>query len=39
MFGTKEDWLAATVANLIGAWLFFWVDKFIFSAKVQEWEF
>jgi len=26
-------------ANLIGASIFFWVDKFIFSPKVQEWEF
>jgi hypothetical protein len=38
-FGTEQDWMAAAIANLIGACIFFWVDKFIFGAKVQEWEF
>ena len=39
ILGTRQDWMAAAIANLIGACIFFWVDKFIFSAKVQEWEF
>jgi uncharacterized membrane protein YdjX (TVP38/TMEM64 family) len=30
MFGTKEDWLAAAVANLIGSFIFFWIDRYIF---------
>ncbi|MCE5313462.1 MAG: hypothetical protein ABFD49_05635 [Armatimonadota bacterium] len=30
---------SVALANLIGASIFFWVDRFIFSAKVQEWEF
>jgi hypothetical protein len=29
---------SVAVANLIGACIFFFVDKFIFSPKVQEWE-
>ena len=40
IWGTKEDWIAATVANLIGGCIFFWVDRFIFKSKVVEkWEF
>lgn len=39
MFGTKEDWIAATIANLIGGCIFFWVDRFIFKSKiVEKWE-
>lgn len=39
LFGTKEDWIAATVANLIGGCIFFWVDRFIFKSKtVEQWE-
>lgn len=39
MFGTKEDWIAAAVANLIGGCIFFWVDRFIFKSKtVEKWE-
>ncbi len=39
MFGTKEDWIAATIANLIGACIFFWVDRFIFKSEaVERWE-
>jgi hypothetical protein len=34
LFGTGTDWLAASVANLIGGLIFFWVDKFIFSYKI-----
>jgi hypothetical protein len=30
---------SVALANLIGASIFFWVDRFIFSSKVQEWEF
>lgn len=38
-FGTLEDWYAAAVANLIGACIFFWVDRFIFKSKIIErWE-
>lgn len=39
VFGTREDWLGAAVANLIGGCIFFWVDKFIFKSKiVEQWE-
>jgi len=39
VWGTKEDWIAATVANLIGGCIFFWVDRFIFKSKtVEQWE-
>ena len=39
MFGTAEDWYAAAVANLIGACIFFWVDRFIFKSKtIERWE-
>ena len=33
IFGTREDWIAATVANLIGGLIFYWVDRFIFTSK------
>jgi hypothetical protein len=39
VFGTLEDWYAAAIANLIGACIFFWVDRFIFKSKtVEKWE-
>lgn len=39
MFGTREDWIAATIANLIGGCIFFWVDRFIFKSKaIEQWE-
>jgi predicted nucleic acid-binding Zn ribbon protein len=39
-FGTAEDWYSAAIANAIGACIFFWVDKFIFtSAAVEMWHF
>ena len=39
MFGTREDWIAATIANLIGGCIFFWVDRFIFKSKsIEKWE-
>ena len=39
LLGTKEDWAAAAIANLIGACIFFWVDRFIFkSPTVEKWE-
>ena len=39
VWGTKEDWIAATVANLIGGCIFFWVDRFIFKSKaIEKWE-
>ncbi|OGS45488.1 MAG: hypothetical protein A2539_05140 [Elusimicrobia bacterium RIFOXYD2_FULL_34_15] len=36
LFGTKEDWIGATIANLIGGCIFFWVDKFIFTSPLIE---
>jgi len=33
------DFWAVALANLVGASIFFWVDRFIFGARVQEWEF
>lgn len=40
IFGTKEDWIGSTVANLIGGLIFFWVDRFIFTSKTldSQWE-
>ena len=40
IFGTKEDWIGSTVANLIGGLIFFWVDRFIFTSKEldAQWE-
>lgn len=40
LFGTKEDWIAATIANFIGGLIFFWVDRFIFTSKTlaANWE-
>ena len=40
IFGTREDWIAASVANLIGGLIFYWVDRFIFtsSALSAQWE-
>ncbi len=39
-FGTREDWIAASVANLIGGLIFYWVDQFIFTSKAlnSSWE-
>jgi hypothetical protein len=34
IFGTAEEWLAASIANLIGGLIFFWVDKLIFTSKL-----
>lgn len=33
MFGTREDWMAAGIANLIGGLVFYWVDRFIFTSE------
>jgi len=39
IWGTKEDWIAAVIANLIGGCIFFWVDRFIFKSKaIEKWE-
>lgn len=39
MWGTKEDWIAVIVGNLIGGCIFFWVDRFIFKSKaIEKWE-
>lgn len=39
IWGTKEDWIAAIVANLVGGCIFFWVDRFIFKGKaIEKWE-
>lgn len=36
MWGTQEDWIAAGFSNLVGAIIFFWVDRFIFKNKNNE---
>ncbi len=33
IFGTREDWIAATIANFIGGLIFYWVDRFIFTSE------
>ena len=33
LFGTRADWVGSMVANLLGGLIFFWVDRFIFTAK------
>jgi len=40
VFGTRQDWIGASVANLIGGLIFFWVDRFIFTSKAlaSQWE-
>lgn len=39
VFGTPEDWIAASIANLIGGCIFYWVDRFIFRSKaIEQWE-
>lgn len=40
IFGTREDWIAATIANFIGGLIFFWVDMFIFTSNTlaAQWE-
>ena len=40
IFGTREDWIAASIANFIGGLIFFWVDSFIFTSRSLEssWE-
>ena len=30
LFGTWENWVGSSVANLIGGLIFFWVDRWIF---------
>lgn len=35
MFGTTEDWIAATIENFIGGLIFFWMDRFIFYHKIK----
>ena len=40
IFGTPEDWIGATVANLIGGSIFFWIDRFIFTSyAVEVWNY
>ena len=36
IFGTTEDWVGASVANLIGGSIFFWVDRYIFTGRGLE---
>ena len=33
LFPVKNEWLSATIANFIGALIFFWIDKIIFKPK------
>lgn len=35
VFGTAADWIGSSVANLIGGLIFFWVDRFIFSRRLD----
>ncbi|HEX2950401.1 MAG TPA: hypothetical protein VHV83_12695 [Armatimonadota bacterium] len=35
IFGTLEDWIGSCVANIIGGLIFFWVDRFIFSRRLD----
>jgi len=38
--GPMADLVPVAVANLVGACIFFWVDRFIFRSKaVESWEF
>ena len=38
-FGSLEEWSATSLGNFIGAFIFFWVDRFIFKSKtVESWE-
>ncbi|MFA5048908.1 MAG: hypothetical protein WC516_07845 [Patescibacteria group bacterium] len=40
IWGTPESWAGATMANIIGASIFFWVDRFIFTSyAVELWNF
>lgn len=40
IWGTPTSWLSASVANLVGGAIFFWVDRFIFtSGAVEVWNF
>ena len=36
MFGTYQEWSATSLGNLLGAGLFFWVDRFIFKSEIVE---
>jgi hypothetical protein len=36
IWGTPTSWLSASVANLVGGCIFFWVDRFIFTSKTVE---
>jgi hypothetical protein len=40
IFGTREDWIAASIANFIGGLIFFWIDGFIFTSPAldAQWE-
>jgi hypothetical protein len=31
MWGTTEDWIAASASNLIGGMIFFFIDRIIFK--------
>lgn len=37
---TLNQWVATTIANLIGGLIFFWVDRFIFTSQklASQWE-
>jgi lipoprotein signal peptidase len=30
---TKNKWVAAAIANLVGGLIFFWIDRIIFGGK------
>jgi hypothetical protein len=33
IWGTRESWIGAIVANLVGGLIFFWIDRFIFTSN------
>lgn len=40
LLATMNQWLATVIANLIGGFIFFWVDRFIFTSESlrAQWE-
>jgi len=40
IWGTWQTWAGTITANLVGASIFYWVDRFIFTSKaVEMWHF
>ncbi len=36
IFAYLGDWVAATIANLIGSLIFFWIDRLIFNSNISQ---